>query len=212
MPSCRIAILDSGVNPNHPHVGSIVGGVEVRTDGLFDNTIDLLGHGTAVTGAIHEKAPTAEIFVVRIFHRTLSATISQLAAGLEWALDQRVDFINLSLGTTNASHRDRLEPLVERASLQGCRIVTALHIGGGPSYPGCMPTVLGVEADAAIARDKVLFRDDMAIASPYPRPIPGLPPERNLSGISFAVANVTGYLAAGILAEPARPQFAGPRP
>jgi hypothetical protein len=33
-------------------------------------------------------------------------------------------------------------------------------------------------------------------ASPYPRPIPGVPPERNLNGISFAVANATGALAA----------------
>jgi hypothetical protein len=32
-------------------------------------------------------------------------------------------------------------------------------------------------------------------ASGYPRPIPGVPPERNLSGISFAVANVTDWLA-----------------
>jgi hypothetical protein len=32
-------------------------------------------------------------------------------------------------------------------------------------------------------------------ASGYPRPIPGVPPERNISGLSFAVANVTGFLA-----------------
>jgi len=32
-------------------------------------------------------------------------------------------------------------------------------------------------------------------ASGFPRPIPGVPPERNLTGISFAVANVTGFVA-----------------
>ena len=32
-------------------------------------------------------------------------------------------------------------------------------------------------------------------ASAYPRSIPGVPRERNLSGVSFAVANVTGFLA-----------------
>ena len=32
-------------------------------------------------------------------------------------------------------------------------------------------------------------------AAPYPRPIPGVPVEGNLNGISFAVANVTGMLA-----------------
>ena len=33
-------------------------------------------------------------------------------------------------------------------------------------------------------------------ASGYPRPVPGVPPQRNLSGVSFAVGNVTGHLAA----------------
>ena len=32
-------------------------------------------------------------------------------------------------------------------------------------------------------------------AAPFPRPIPGVPREKNLSGVSFAVANVTGFLA-----------------
>jgi len=32
-------------------------------------------------------------------------------------------------------------------------------------------------------------------ASGFPRPIPGVAPERNLKGISFAVANVTGLIA-----------------
>ncbi len=35
----------------------------------------------------------------------------------------------------------------------------------------------------------------MCRASGYPRPAPGIPPERNLKGLSFAVANVTGALA-----------------
>jgi len=41
-------------------------------------------------------------------------------------------------------------------------------------------------------------------ASGYPRPIPGVPPERNLQGLSFAVANVTGAVAAAMLITPQR--------
>jgi hypothetical protein len=40
-------------------------------------------------------------------------------------------------------------------------------------------------------------------ASGYPRPIEGVPVERNLSGISFAVANVTGFLARLLSNRPA---------
>ena len=40
------------------------------------------------------------------------------------------------------------------------------------------------------------------MASPYPRPIPGVPVERNLHGISFAVANATGLIARVLRDEP----------
>ena len=40
-------------------------------------------------------------------------------------------------------------------------------------------------------------------ASPYPRPVPGVPPERNLKGISFAVANMTGFVARVLESAPA---------
>jgi hypothetical protein len=39
-------------------------------------------------------------------------------------------------------------------------------------------------------------------ASGYPRPIPGVPPERNLKGLSFAVANATCSVAASMLFAP----------
>ena len=39
-------------------------------------------------------------------------------------------------------------------------------------------------------------------ASGYPRPIPGVPPEHNLRGISFAVANATALLACALTARP----------
>ena len=35
-------------------------------------------------------------------------------------------------------------------------------------------------------------------ASGYPRPIPGVSPELNLHGVSFAAANVSGFLARGL--------------
>ncbi len=37
-------------------------------------------------------------------------------------------------------------------------------------------------------------------ASGFPRPIPGVAPEKNLKGLSFAVANTTGVVA-GLLAR-----------
>jgi hypothetical protein len=59
--------------------------------------------------------------------------------------------------------------------------------------------VVGVVAEADQPRDELglveLPRGTAVIASPYPRPIPGVPVEQNLHGISFAVANATGEIA-----------------
>jgi subtilisin family serine protease len=200
MYACRVAILDSGINPQHSHVGNIVDGIEIRPDGESDDYSDFLGHGTAVAAAIHEKAPVAGLLIVKIFHRSLVATIDQLVAGIEWGLMHRADVINLSLGTSNPAHRELLEPVVRRALRAGCTIVSPRFIAGAPSYPGSISGVVAVEAHPLMPRDQVRFDDDIAIASPYPRPIPGVPPERNLSGVSFAAANVSGYLCAQLIA------------
>jgi hypothetical protein len=50
--------------------------------------------------------------------------------------------------------------------------------------------------------------EDRAViaASPFPRDIPGIPRERNVNGVSFAVANASGFVARALEASPgARP-------
>jgi subtilisin family serine protease len=72
----RIAVIDSGVHAQHPHVNGVAGGVAIMPDGREETDyIDRLGHGTAVTAAIREKAPDAEIYAVKVFHDTLATRI-----------------------------------------------------------------------------------------------------------------------------------------
>jgi hypothetical protein len=56
--------------------------------------------------------------------------------------------------------------------------------------------VLPVGFDWDIARDQYRWHDGLLIASGYPRPIEGMPPRRNLYGISFAVAQASGFARA----------------
>lgn len=179
MDRTRIAVIDSGVNPLHPHI--------TRIDGGFpeDDFLDRLGHGTAVMAAIQEKAPDAEYFAVRVFARDLRTNIDALVAAIEWAIDHRMDVVNLSLGTSNPAHADRFAPLIARAL-----IVSAAGV-----YPGDLPGVIRVAPDPAMARDQFRIDGETFYASGFPRPMPGVPPERNLNGVSFAVANMTGFVA-----------------
>jgi subtilisin family serine protease len=196
----RIAIVDSGVHAAHPHVGSVAGGVAIEEDGReHDDYVDRLGHGTAVTAAIKEKAPDAELYAVKVFDRSLSTRISTLVAAIDWSARHGMHLVNLSLGTARAEHERALGEAVRRAASQGLVIVAAAEDEGVRWLPGSLPGVIAVQLDPTCPRGEyraigvngsTVFR-----ASGFPREIPGVPPERNLNGISFAVANMTGFVA-----------------
>jgi hypothetical protein len=162
--------------------------------------VDRIGHGTAVTAVIREKAPDAEIFAVKVFHHRLATGIVTLVRAIEWCVENGMHLINLSLGTSNPSHEAALGAVVERVRVNGITLVAAYEDGGVRWLPGCLPGVTPVALDWDCPRGeyrteqlpdgRMLYR-----ASGFPRPIPGVPPERNLKGISFAVANVTGLFA-----------------
>ena len=122
---------------------------------------------------------------------------------IAWSADAGAQLINLSLGTANFANADRLASAVAHATLRGALVVSARESNDVEWLPGSLPGVVGVVADSTLERDMLEVRNreggtTVFAASPYPRPIPGVPRERNLSGVSFAVANVTGFLARAV--------------
>jgi len=204
----RIAVIDSGVHATHPHIvpspgsysGGISGGIAIRDDGSLDeNYVDRLGHGTAVTAAIREKAPDAEIFVIKVFWSSLATDVATLVRAIDEASVHGAAVINLSLGTAETPHAGDLAAAVARATHRGAFIVAALEDEGVKWLPGSLDGVAPVQLDWACARDayRIVHADGRAViaASGYPRDIPGVTRERNLKGISFAVANASGFVA-----------------
>ncbi len=181
----RIAVIDSGIHAGHPHIGEVAGAVHFTGEGQGDDPVDHLGHGTAVAGAIRERVPAAELFAVKVFDRRLTAPIGALLRALAWCRDERMDVVNLSLGTANPEHRAALEEALRGNAV----VVSAAHM-----LPGSLTGVVGVAVRENCPRDRFGYRDGVYLASPFPRPIPGVPPERNLHGVSFAVANMTGFV------------------
>lgn len=198
----RIAVIDSGVHAAHPHVNGVAGGVSILPDGSEDDDyVDRLGHGTAVTAVIREKAPNAEIFAVKVFHQSLATNIQSLVKAIDWCVRNEMHLVNLSLGTKNPEHEEVLG-----AATRGLVLIAAYKDAGVRWLPGSLPGTLPVALDWDCPRDeyrtstlpggRTLFH-----ASGFPRPIPGVSPEKNLKGISFAVANVTGLIAGKLCAD-----------
>jgi subtilisin family serine protease len=194
--SVAVAVVDSGIHAGHPHVGNVAGGVGIDADGrLHDDWTDRLGHGTAVAAAIHEKAPGAELYAVKVFDRVLDTRVAALIAAIDWAIGRGIPLVNLSLGVSDPRHEPPLRVAVERAVAAGVLIVAAVDPSGPRWLPGSLPGVVPVQLDWGCPREEVRVEERLLRASGYPRPIPGVAPEKNLKGLSFAVANATGFLA-----------------
>ncbi len=182
----RIAVIDSGVAIPHQHIRAIAGGVTIRESVEIEDFRDQVGHGTAVMAAILERAPAdVECLAVRVFERSLRTKVEILVRALEWSIENGADVINLSLGTTNEDHAERFRPFLDRA----------VFVSPANAVPGSLDGVIAVECDFDCPRDHFYFRDGKFFASGYARAIPGVPPEKNLHGVSFAVANITGFIA-----------------
>jgi len=204
----RIGMIDTGVNSTHPHVGNIAGGVTIGANREMPGYEDRLGHGTAIAALLHQQAPEAQLIAVKVFDRTLATSRGAVIRAIDWCVQNEIDIINLSLGTANSAHRSEFEYAVRRIRACGRAIVSAHGINGTLALPGCLPGVIAVvpnttgkdvihvvkagtfSESAALSSAKIIFS-----ASPYPREIPGVPRDRNLHGVSFAVAHVTTALA-----------------
>lgn len=204
----RIGIVDSGINPRHPAVLPVVAGVGLRWraggagydshDGRVerdDDSLDRIGHGTAVAAAIRAGAPRAEIVPIRVFRRTLTTRVATLVAALDWAAQQHFDLVNLSLGVGEGAWRGELEAACRRVAGAGALLVAASERDGAPSLPGAFESVIGVRADSRLERDACRFEAGKLVASLWGADLPELPREANLHGSSLAVANATAWLA-----------------
>ncbi len=152
----RVAIVDSGIEADHPAVGGQVrGGVIVSYDGRTrtkvrieeDNEkIDLFGHGTACAGIIHNLAPEAELVSVRVLGRDLTGRALQFAGGLRWAIENDMQVINLSLSTSRDEYYALFHELADEAYFKNVMLVSAANNFPGASYPSLYSSVISVAA------------------------------------------------------------------
>jgi hypothetical protein len=196
----KIAVIDSGVNLQHPHIMAPTRGASLGFTGPDGDSIDdKFGHGTAVTAAIQEKAPGAEYYALRVFGDSLRTTTPRVMEAIEWSVDHGMDLVNLSLGTPNLEYREEMQALVMRAAAAGVVLIAARTAREDVVLPGILEGVIGVDLDWSLPRDRYRIEDGRGctrfLAPGFPRPLPGRPPERNVYGISFAVANMTGFVA-----------------
>jgi serine protease AprX len=155
----KVGIVDTGVDPLHPDLSDQIGEmIDVTGEGSPDRS----GHGTHVAGIVAGKgvasegqyrgvAPGVQLFAAKVLRSDGSGVMSDTIAGLEWAIQQRVDVINLSLGAPPPGDgSDALSEACDAAVLKGFVICVAVG-NDGPGEgtvgsPGCARHVITVGA------------------------------------------------------------------
>lgn len=148
--NASIAVLDTGVDPNHPDINiNPAHWNDWDKEGTPRDTEprDYGKHGTHVTGtAVGGNAsgthiglaPEATLYSGAILNQncksSCTGTIAQLIAGMQWAVEQDVDVISLSLGATDDydDYLDKTVSAVRNAKMSGTIVVAA----SGNNGPG----------------------------------------------------------------------------
>jgi subtilisin family serine protease len=150
----KVAIIDSGIDKNHPRVGGIAGAVvieadEESTDGfraVEGDHEDLVGHGTACAGIIRMLAPEAEIYSVRVLGANLKGKGSLFLSGITWAIDNGMNVVNMSLSSSSDRWYAPLHDVADEAYFKRVVLVCAANNMPGPTYPSEYASVLSVAA------------------------------------------------------------------
>jgi subtilisin family serine protease len=160
----RVAIIDSGVEADHPDLEGCVdvtGGMAftVNTDGNVVETPgqhdDCFGHATACAGIVHHLAPEARITSVKVLGAGLTGRAAAFLRGLAWAVEAGFEVINLSLGTTRRDWALPLYELCDEGYFRNSFIVTAANNVARPSYPSMYASVASVACN--LSRDPFRF-------------------------------------------------------
>lgn len=161
--SVRVAIIDTGIDKDHPDlVANIKGGVnfvKIRGKIIADQWDDDSGHGTHVAGSVAAVdndigvigvAPDAHLYGVKVLDRRGGGYVSDVILGIQWAIANGMQVINMSLGTS--SDVQSLHDAVDAAYAAGIVLVAAAGNSGDTNldddviYPAKYGSVIAVAA------------------------------------------------------------------
>jgi len=135
----RVAILDTGIDPDHPDLaGRLAAYRDFVEPSATDTPRDPNGHGTHVAGIAagdgtasggryRGVAPGAELVVGRVLDAAGAGRTSTVMAAIEWALEEGARVVNISLGGPPypADGTDALSLLIDAAVEEGLVVCVA---------------------------------------------------------------------------------------
>jgi thermitase len=175
-----IAVLDTGVDLDHPTLEANFAGVQrydfvnedddpsaglvgadADGDGLTD---ELWGHGTHVAGIVDQVAPAAKIMPLQVLDNEGYGNFFTIAKAVSYAGREGSDVINLSLGTPSRSMLlgEVIEDVIKNGSVVACAAGNSNTVA--PYYPaagdGASASADGLVAVTSVSGDGVSASED----------------------------------------------------
>jgi subtilisin len=214
----KVAVIDSGIDNNHPavagHVKGYISFSEDRDGQLHSSEEphqDAFGHGTACAGIIRRLAPACELYSVKVLDANLTGKGTSFEAGLRWAIERGMQVINLSLGSTKEEYSGIFYKLTDAAYFKNVIVVTAANNMPVPSYPSLYASVISVAADSGQDPYEIYYNPE----PPVEFGAPGVNvtvawlggQQRTLTGNSFSAPHISGLVAKILGKHPGLPPF-----
>ncbi len=149
----KVGIIDTGISNKHfDLLANIKGGI--NTINARKGWNDDNGHGSHVAGtvaAVHNTigvvgvAPAVDLYAIKVLGANGSGYLSDIIEGIQWAVNNKMQVINMSLGTS--SNIQSFRDAVIAAKNAGIVVVAAAgNSGGAVIFPAAYPEAIAVSA------------------------------------------------------------------
>ncbi|MGP7817864.1 S8 family peptidase [Niallia sp. 01092] len=209
----KIAILDSGINKQHPDLkGQIY--KEFNAVNSQEPAADHFNHGTSIAGIIAAKdnvigikgiSPKSEIYSVKVLDDNGKGSIDTIIKGIEWSINEKVDIINISFGMKN--NNQTLHNVINKAVNNGIIVVASSgnNYIGDIDYPAKYSNVISVgSVDRNHKRVKFSPKGKIDIVAPGREILStnNFNGYSTFEGTSYSTAYVTGLISLYISQSP----------
>jgi subtilisin family serine protease len=211
----KVCVIDTGIDMTHPDLAANVkGGWNAISNSA--NFKDDNGHGSHVSGTIAAidndfgvigVAPKASLYGVKVLDAGGSGTFDDVMAGMQWAIDNKMQVASMSLGADTGN--DSLKEVVAAMAKSGVVLIAAAgNSGPNPNtvgYPAGYPGAIAIAA--MTAADKVASFSSRGPQVALIAPGVGVNSTykdggyHTASGTSMATPHVSGLAALAIAAK-----------
>lgn len=137
----KIAIIDSGINAKDNIKCSVVNVVLSKELGCKDN----LGHGTLCASIISSYTEDITLYNIKVADDSYRTTPMQLINSIKWAVDNKIDVINLSIGCSDITLYYEFKDICDYAVKHGSIIIAAANNDNKSiNLPAYLENVIGV--------------------------------------------------------------------